>query len=1108
MTKCCLLFVVCAAFLFAQSDTASLSGNVSDPSGASVVGAKVSLRNLSTGSRRLTVSDIQGAYHFSLLVPGPYEITVEAAGFSQHRDDQLALQVAQSGRLNIQLQVGSATESVEVKTTISPLNTDTVAQGTVVSQEKIVSLPLNGRQFLQLALLVPGANPGGRQVQQNQFRLGMMGGLSISGGRTNNTNFLLDGAVNIDPDYSTINYQPTLDTIQEFQVQTAMFGAEYGHAGGQVNVATKSGTNEVHGSAWDFIRNNKLDARPFNLPSSSVPKFQRNQFGATLGAPIARNKLFAFGSYEGLRVRQAAAGLTTVAVPTVLQRAGNFSATRGGIFDPDTLSGGVRQQFPNNVIPASRINPLTLAAMNAIPVANVPGSTNQFVNASGVLAQNNDNYSGRIDFVATRSLNLFGRYSMANEKADIPSAVTGRDNINDVRPQNAVIGATTLLRNDLVNDTRVAFSRFRQLSGLPELSFDINGQRQSIPQFIVSGYPAMGGAGQYTGTTGGGLVQIRNNTFQIYDNLFWQRGRHSLKFGAEVMEIQYNRWEVPSSLGNFTFNSGGPTTRTATNDGTGDILASMLLGIPQIANRTLGPDRINGRQYVYSGYVQDNFRLRPTITLNLGIRYELAPPLYDVRNGISSIDYSKVPSPGEIFKSGKTGFYTPTLFVCGQSGYPKGCSLTDYNNLAPRVGFTWAMSPKTVLRAGGGIYFANSDLNGLFRLAAGLPNNLSQALTFNAFTPTVKSVNADQVFGSGVVNSTLPPVQAAGIDINQRTSYSAQWTMTIQRELRRDTALEIGYIGSSGVKLEQNVQPNNALPAAGAIDPRRPFFGLTYAPGMQFPYYLNVVGNVVPAGFLNYLPHSAQSNYESLFVRVEKRFSGGLSWLSSYTFSKAITNAPQFRNAGGVNGSENSPAQNSFNLAAERGLAPYDARHRLVNTYVYDLPFGRGHRWLTSGPATWFLGGWQTAGIVTLQSGFPFTVNLTGDTANVGAGTGGIFVRPNGVPGVDWKLPRDQRTAARYFNTAAFAMPAQFTFGNVGRNTVIGPGPVNVDLTMGKFFKVNERMSIQFRGEFFNAFNHPNFSVIGRIINTPATFGQALSQLDPRQLQFGVKVIY
>jgi hypothetical protein len=752
--------------------------------------------------------------------------------------------------------------------------------------------------------------------------------------------------------------------------------------------------------------------------------------------------------------------------------------------------------------------------MNALPLANLPGSSNLFVNAGESLQQNNDNYSGRIDYIMTRTWNLFGRYSLANERAITPAVVTNRDVVNNVRPQNAVLGVTKLIRGDLVNDTRLAFSRYRQLNGLPEINFNINGQPTHLPQFIVSGYPTMGGAGQYSTTGLGGIVQVRDNNFQVSDNLFWQRGRHSIKVGAEVMAFQYNRWEVPSSLGIFTFSSGGITSRTASNDGTGDILATTLLALPQIANRTLGPDRIFGRQQMVSGYVQDNFRLRPNLTLNLGLRYELAPPVYDEHYQMSSIDYSKVPSPGDIFASKKTAFYTPTLFVCGQGGYARGCSVTDYNNLAPRVGISWAMDPKTVVRAGAGLYYANSDYNPLFRLAAGLPNNLSQTFTGNAFNPQIPSVNGDQVFGPGVVTPTLPPgvaasVQAAGIDINQRTSYSGQWTLTVQRELMRDVAFEIGYMANVGVKLEQNIQPNNAQPSTStSIDPRRPFYGLTYASGMQFPYYLNVTGNVVPVGFINYVARSAQSNYESMFVRLEKRFTNGFSWLSSYTFSKAITNAPQFRNAGGANGSENSPPQDSFNLAAERGLAPYDARHRFVNTYVYDLPFGQGRRWLRSGPASWILGGWQSSGILTLQSGFPFTINLTGDTANVGAGTGGIFVRPNSVPGVDYRQPAGGVTAAHFFNPAAFAIPAAGTFGNVGRNTVIGPGYTNLDLTMSRFVKINERFSLQLRGEFFNTLNHPNWNVIGRIINTPATFSQALSQLDPRELQFGAKLIF
>lgn len=1107
MTKLFALPVACAALVMAQTDTASLSGLVKDPSEAAIAGAKVSLANKATGAQRFSETNAQGIYHFALLPPGDYEIAVEYTGFKKFQDSQVQIQVAQARQLNVRLEVGEPSEFVVVRGTTAPIDTQSVSQGTVIGQEKIVALPLNGRQFIQLSLLVPGANSGGRQVQQDTTgRFGAIGGISVSGGRTNNTSFLLDGAANIDPDYNALNYSPIVDDIAEFQVQTSMFNAEYGRAsGGIVNVVTKSGTNQLHATAWEFIRNNKLDARPFNLVTSELPKYQRNQFGATVGGPIRKNRLFAQLAYEGLQLRQAGAALTSVTVPSLLQRQGIFSATPGGIYDPDTLQNGVRQRFANDAIPLNRIDPVALAGIRALPLPNVPGSS-LFVNSNGITRQDNENYSGRLDYLVRQNLTLFGRYSLANEHATIPAAVPDRDQIARIRPQSAVLGATSLLRGNLVNETRFVFSRFRMLNGLPEPNYNVDGVVTHIPQFLAAGYlngSNFGGAGQFTGTTGGGTVLVRDNTFQAYDNLSWQKGRHGLKFGGEIYSLQYNRYEAPNALGNYQYTAGF-TTQTAKNDGTGDSLASLMLSLPAIANRTIGPDRIDGRQRTYAGYVQDDFRVRANLTLNLGVRYELTPPVFDAHQQISSIDYGNVPSPGAIFAEGRTGFYSPKLFVCGQSGYPRGCSYTDYNNFAPRVGAVWGVTPKTVVRGGGGLFYAGQDLNPLFRLAAGLPDNISQTLTSNNFIPQFRGLD---VFGPAVVSPKTPPIQAAGIDLHQRTSYSLQLNFSVQREIRKDIAIEAGYIGNLGYKLEQNVQPNNALPGAGAVDPRRPYGSLTYAPGTGFPDYITVVGNTVPVGFLNYLPHSAQSNYHAGFVRFEKRFSKGLSVLSAYTFSKAITNAPQFRNAGGVNGNENSPPQNSYNLAGERGLASFDARNRWVSTVVYELPFGKGHNLLSDGLAGKIFGGFETSGILTLQSGFPFTVNLRGDTAGIGAGTGGIVIRPNAVAGVSAQLPRDQRSGDRFFNTSAFTLPAAFTLGNLGRNTVIGPGLVDMDFSLARNIQVREYLRIQFRAEFFNLFNHPNYNIVDRIINGP-TFGRVLSQLDPRQLQFGIKIIF
>src|SRR3954447_14196807 len=794
-----------AALAYAQSDTASLSGAITDPGAAAVPGAKISLRNVATRSQRTALSDVQGLYRFSLLIPGTYEITIDSQGMKQFHNPELVLNVAQTARLDVQLEIGNNTEIVEVRTPQLLLNAETVAEGTVIGEEKIKSLPLNGRQFLQLALLVPGANGGGRAVQQNQNRQGMIGGLSVGGGRTNNTAFLLDGGINLDPDYNSLNYSPSIDSISEFQVQTGIFPAEYGRAsGGQVNVVTKSGGNAFHGSAFEFLRNNSLDARPFNLPTPTLPEYRRNQFGGTAGGPMIRSKVFWFFSYEGLRLRQAGGGLTTVTVPTSAQRTGDFSATKGGIFDPDTLQGGVRSPFAGNQIPATRLNPQALAAAGALPLPNI--GTSLYVNSNGLLKQTNNNYSGRVDYVVTPNLSLFARYSMANENAIIPATVSGRDNVNNVRPQNVAAGATKTFGPTLVNEVRVGFNRFRQINGLPEIDFNVNGATSRLPQFLVAGYPTTGGAGSFTGTTAGGIVSIRDNTYQVYDNMFWQHGRHAVKFGGEVVQVQYNRYEAPSVLANFQFTNGF-TTRTANNDGTGDALASFFLALPAVGNRSVGPSRIDGRQWLYSAYIQDDFRIRPSLTLNLGLRYELAPPVYDVRQQLASIDYGTVPSPQSIFASGKTAFYKPQLFICGQSGSPKGCAHTDFNNFAPRLGIVWSANSKTVLRAGAGVYYAASDLNPLFRLAAGLPNNLAQTLTSNNFVPQFRGYD---IFGPAVVGPTQ--IQQAGIDLNQRTSYSLQWTFTIQREIGHKMVFETGYLSTLGLKLEQNVQPNNAQP--------------------------------------------------------------------------------------------------------------------------------------------------------------------------------------------------------------------------------------------------------------------------------------------------------
>jgi hypothetical protein len=1072
---------VAVPLVLAQTETGSLAVIVVDESDAAVPGAAVVVRSELTGATRELVSDEGGRATTTALQPGAYAVVVELAGFKRHVSERVRLQVAQPATLRVRLEIGAIDEAIEVVGLVSLLNPGSSAHGTVISEEKVSALPLNGRQFIQLALLVPGANPGGRAVQQNVVRQNQVGGFSVAGGRTNNTAFLLDGTVNTDPDFNSLNYSPSLDAISEFQVQTAQFTAEYGRAGGQVNVVTKSGSSQLRGSLFEYHRNRRFDEKPFNLVGE-LPAFRRDNFGGSVGGPALPGRLFFFGAYEQLRRREGAASLTTVTVPTAIERQGDFSQSPGGVFDPLTGTTN-RQPFPNGRIPPDRIHPLALAALRALPMPNT--GARAYVNTDEILEQDIYNYSLRFDVTLGARDGAFVRFSVADESAAIPEPIPWRVNVNDARPVNVGTGWTRVIGSRAVNEARAGFARLTLRSGLPEPSFDVNRAAGPIPRFLVAGYPTMGGAGGFTGTTGGGVVNVRNRVYQVYDNLSWQWGTHGVKTGAEFLWTEYNRTEAPNTLGNYQFTA-GYTSRTAGNDGTGHSLASFLLGLPQQGNRAVGPSRIRGRQPHVSVYAQDDWRVTPRLTLNLGVRYELAPPMYDADGMMASIDYRNVPSPREVFREGRLGVYAPVVFVCGQSGYPKGCAYTDTNNLAPRAGVAWTWSERTVVRGGAGIYYAASDANPLFRLAAGIPGNIAQTIAFNNFVPA-RGPGFD-IFGPAVLGPVQ--VQQAGIDLFQETSESRQWSAGVQRSLAADWVIEASYIGTRGKYLEQNVQPNNARPGSGPVDPRRPYGFLQFAEGTSFPDYVVVQGNRVPVGFINYLSRTAESEYDALVARVEKRFGGGFSLLSSYTLSEARSNAPQFRNAGGVAGAENSPPQDSHNLEAEWGPAYYDARHRWVTGATVAMPFGV-----------------QVSGIYTMQSGFPFTVNLRGDTAGVGAGTGGIFVRPNAVPGVDPYLPKRERKNRGYLNPAAFVAPPEGTFGTVGRNSVVGPGYINLDLSIARGISLGSGRRLELRAEAFNLTNRRNYTIVGRILND-ATFGQLLSQADPRQWQFGARLLF
>jgi hypothetical protein len=1097
---------------FAQSDSASLVALIQDASGSSIPNASAKLRSMQFNTEFASQSSAEGRVLWDRLRPGTYILAVEATGFKRWESRAIEVSVAQTAAITVRMELGNAAEAITVNAEVSPLISETAAQGTVISERSVKGLALNGRQFLQLALLVPGAQIGGRNVQQNRLREGFTGGLSVNGNRTNNTAFLLDGAANTDPDYHSLNYAPIVDAVTEFQVQTALFSAEYGRAsGGHVNVVTKSGSNDTHGSGWYFVRNSYFDARPFNLNASKLPQFQRNQFGGMIGGPIVKNRLFYFTAYERLTLNQASANLTTVAVPTANQRAGNFTGVTGGIFDPDSLNNGLRTRFPGDVIPASRINRLAQQVLSALPLPTI-GAT-QFVNSAEVLTQRFNNVSARIDAIIGTSGQLFGRYSVSDEISSIPFTIPDRRNPNESRPHNLAIGYTQSFGPRIVNETRLGYQRIRFVNGIPEPTFSIDGQSRQLPNFIVAGVPSFGGAGPVNATGLGGLGLARSNTYQLYNNTSYQRGAWSFKFGGEIYNVQYNREEAPGVLGQFQYGT-EITAATALNaagqltivPGTGQSIASYLLSIPNQAARNLGPNAIDGRQTIYSLYTQADWKIRRNVTLNLGLRYEIGEPMWDRLGRTASIDFRGVPNVWQIFGEGRTNFYTPKLFVCGQDDTPRGCAYTDKNNWSPRVGLAWQVDPKTVIRTGGGIYYGVQDGNSIHRLSTALPFNVAQTQPNTLTAPTFRGFD---VFGPAEIGRVR--VQQTALDLFQRTPYSMQMSFNVQRQLLSNLVLEAGYVGTLGIKLEQNVQINNSRPGLTAVDPRRPYAALIYSPSVKFPPAYSVIGDRAPVGFINFFPHSAQSNYHALLVRLERRFSRGFGFLNSFTYSKSITNAPQFRNAGGFDGNENSPPQDSHILSTERGLASFHTTFRWVSSGLAELPFGKGKRFLTSGIASHIFGGFQISGIFSAQSGFPFTVNWQGDTAGIGGGTGAVIIRPNvvsrnGEP-ANPNLSASQQTTGRFFDTTALSAAPAGTLGNLGRNSIIGPSIVNLDTALMRNFRITERVGLQFRWESFNAANRPNWNIVGRIINNP-TFGQVVNQLSPRQQQFALKLVF
>jgi hypothetical protein len=1031
-------------------------GHVGNAAAGDVAGAQIRLVHTGTNETRDLRTGTAGEFSIAQLPPGPYRLEIEASGYGKYTGE-FELQVNQTHRLDVTLEVGQLpVEVVNVTDALPPIQKDSAATGTVIENRQVVGLPLDGRNFYELSLLVPGAvpaAPGSAGSVRGDFSF------SVNGAREDGNNFLLDGVYNVDPKLNTFGVRPSVDAIREFEMLTSTYDASFGrNAGAQVNVVLKSGSNRIHGSAYEFFRNGALDARNFFAPSDQpAPEYQRNQFGFSLGGPIRRDRTFFFVDYEATRARE---GITRVTnVPTLAERSGDFSQSAGAPAPVDPLTG---QPFTGGIIPAGRINAVGRAIAALYPLPNRAVPFQNFV-SSPAQRDRNDTFDVRLDHALSLRSNLTFRYSFGDRNLFEPftgasfSLVPGYGATIPRRSQNIMLSETHVFTPTFINDVRLAFNRvalsviqeragtsINHQVGLPELS--TNARDFGLSLINVTGFSTLGHEGNNPQNS-------VTNTYQILDTATYARGSHLLKFGLDFRFVQQNAFRDVQSRGFLTFSTSAGLS--------GNALADLLLGSPFITGGAHLDNAQHLRTNSYNFFVNDSYRVTPRLTLNAGLRYEYNSPSVDTE------DRANVYDP-----------LTRSLVAVGTGGVPRSGYTPDKNNFAPRVGLAWTLGSEghTVLRAGYGVYYDQSAL------APG------EALYFNA--PYFDFNLYFSLPGLPLtVNDPFPsffpfplPDSALAIQRDLRTAYMQHWSFGVQQDLGGSRVLEVSYVGSKGTKLLAGRDINQGQ--------------LTTLPFVIRP--------VPQFDDITILESRANSNYNSLQVRFQQRLDFGLSFLSSYTWSKSIDDASGFFTSAG---DPNFP-QNSFDLRQERALSNFDVRHRLSVSYAYDLPFGRGRAFLSdSGLLSKVFGGWQMNGIVTLQTGRPFTVALLPEIDNSGTGRSTLGFLGNDRPNVVGDATLGSRTPERWFNTGAFAFPPRGTFGNAGRNILTGPGTENVNLSLLKNITLRERLDLQFRAEFFNLFNHPNFNLPDNFLGSP-TFGHILSAQSPRHVQFGLKLLF
>lgn len=1094
---------------YGQSFKSTLVGQIVDQNGAAVPGASVTVTNQATNQSKTVTSNDEGNYVVPQLDPGRYSVKIEAANFKTSISKDLMIETAQNARLNVSLEAGSISEEVSVTAEPAVINTETSAKGEVITPKQVQDLPLNGRDFTSLAMLAPGVYPRPADDDQGE-------GLATAGTRTDATNFILDGVVNKSDRNGSVGVNTSVESIREFKVETSTYTAEYGRsAGAQVNVVSKSGTNRFSGSLFDYLRNDVFDARNFFTAPGDDKTLRRNQFGGSIGGPMpffnfgeggpmftkGKDKTFFFFAYEGTRQTRSESAVTTA--PRASWLTGDFRDVLGAGND---LILGTADDVPNsnqircltstgakvvcptpNVIPLTNIvvgsttilgiNPISQMILERLPAANSITPNTPFGYAATVPGRTNrDQILGRIDHKINSKNDASFRYSQQSGTGFDPFPSNrnfypgfGRDTKQNYK--NIAFSDTHVFSPTIINESRFGIYTqksenlgenrdvdYLALYGIPGLPTASQPAVQGFPAIRIDGFSEFGDRPNDP-------FSYNMKNFQIFDAVTAVVGNHSFKFGVDIIRSNYVEADVRNVRGDFRFR--GRNTNTGTGSSSGfRSFADFLYGLPDSTQRQIGaePADLTGTQYAF--FIQDDWRVTNWLTLNLGLRYELQTPLTEATGRLGNF----VPEFGEVVLSGD-----PRL--------PKGMIETDKNNFGPRVGF--ALRPfkddKTVVRGGAGIYYSLETFNPIRQqLANTFPFLQRESYTRLSSNPLLLSFQNPFPDGRGGIQGLNTPF---GLQVNYSTPEIYQFNLTVERELVKDLALEVGYVGSQGRFLGQRYNLNVAYPTGalnGSGDP---------ITARLFPEF----------GDIQYQEQIAKSYYNGLQASLRRRSKNGLTLLVSYTFSRAIDTASSTNNS--TTGTQKFP-QDVRNLDAEKSLSDFHRKHQFTASFNYELPFGRGRQFLSDSNylTDFFLGGWQINGIISLLSGRPFTPQYS--SADVSQ------QRPDLIGDPYQNIPEGQA-----FNPAAFTRPVPTAadptfFGNAGRNILIGPGFNSTNLSLMKNFRVTERAKVQFRWEVFNVFNTTNFQVpVFQLDNSNVgTYTQTANE--NREMQFALKLLF